>query len=286
MNPTLLFLVAAAIVFLAVAAILLRPLLRSRGAGKADATAGETAQRASLQEAMALIEAEVSRGELDASAADVRRREVLLRARAETLPVQGISTSYSPARRGLAALATIAIGIASGGMYLWLGNPGAMNPAARVPVAQKGEVGPAQVAEMVKRLEAKLSAGPPKAEDLTGWKMLARSQMVMEQFGKAVASNRTALSLAPGSAEIQTSLAEALLAQAEGKPNDEIETLLARAYQQEPTNPKILWLSAAVAQERGDKLKAIKFLKEARATLAPESEEVKQIDRFIAELQK
>jgi cytochrome c-type biogenesis protein CcmH len=139
---------------------------------------------------------------------------------------------------------------------------------------------------MVKRLEAKLNATPPKAEDLMGWKMLARSQVVMQQFGKAVETYRVAARLAPNDTEIETNLAEALLAQAEGKPSDEVQSLLAAAYGREPTNPKVLWLSAAVAQERGDRPKAIQFLKEARATLASDSEEAKQIDRFITELSK
>jgi cytochrome c-type biogenesis protein CcmH len=288
-NPTLSFLLLAALLFLVVVAIVLRPLWRKNSSiGRESATNDET-QKASLQESISLIEAEHARGEIDALAADARKREVLLRARAEApLDVaEGANASgESRVRRGLATSAAIAIAAASVGIYLWLGNPAAMDPAALRPVAQQGEVGPAQVAEMVKRLEAKLSAGPPKAEDLTGWKMLARSQMVMQQFGKAVESYRVALKLSPGNTEIETQLAESLLAQSDGRPSDEIEALLASGYKREPTNPKILWLSAAVAQERGDKPKAVKFLKEARATLPPESEEIKQIDQFIADLSK
>jgi cytochrome c-type biogenesis protein CcmH len=287
MTPTLVFLCAAALLAAAIALIVVWPLLRTRVYVQSEREAQPAAQKASLREAMTGIEAELARGEIDAAQADVRRREVLLRARAESEATAEIAPTVSGgAKRGLAALFVTVVAFASAGLYLWVGNPNAMNPQARAPAPQNGGVGPAQVAEMVKRLEAKLSAGPPKAEDLTGWKMLARSQMVMEQFGKAVQSYRTALSLAPGNTELETSLAESLLAQNEGKPSEEIEKLLASAYGREPTNPKILWLSAAVAQERGDKPKAIRFLKEARATLAPESEEIKMIDKFIADLTK
>jgi cytochrome c-type biogenesis protein CcmH len=287
MTPTLAFLLAAALFAAAIALIVVWPLVRRRAYVRAEREASPLAQKASLREAMSQIEAELTRGDIDATQADVRRRDVLVRARAEGEATRETEPKVSgSAKRGLAALFVVIVSVASAGLYLWVGNPNAMNPQARAPVAQNGGVGPAQVAEMVKRLEAKLSAGPPKAEDLTGWKMLARSQMVMEQFGKAVQSYRTALTLSPGNTELETSLAESLLAQAEGKPSDEIENLLASAYGREPTNPKVLWLSAAVAQERGDKSKAIRFLKEARATLAPESEEIKQIDKFIADLAK
>jgi cytochrome c-type biogenesis protein CcmH len=287
MTPTLVFLCAAALLAAAIAFIVVWPLLRTRAYVQSEREAQPAAQKASLREAMVGIEAELARGEIDVTQADVRRREVLLRARAESEAVAETAPVVSgSAKRGLAALFVTVVAVASAGLYLWVGNPNAMNPQARAPAPQNGGVGPAQVAEMVKRLEAKLSAGPPKEEDLTGWKMLARSQMVMEQFGKAAQSYRTALSLAPGNAELETSLAESLLAQNEGKPSEEIEKLLTSAYGREPTNPKILWLSAAVAQERGDKAKAIRFLKEARATLAPESEEIKMIDKFITDLGK
>jgi cytochrome c-type biogenesis protein CcmH len=285
MTPTLVFLGAAALLAAAIALIVVWPLLRTRAYVQNEREAQPAAQKASLREAITGIEAELARGEIDAAQADVRRREVLLRARAESEAAAEIAPTVSGgAKRGLAALFVTVVAVASAGLYLWVGNPNAMNPQMRAPAAQNGGVGPAQVAEMVKRLEAKLSAGPPKAEDLTGWKMLARSQMVMEQFGKAVRSYRTARALAPGDTEVETGLAESLLAQADGRPSEEVETLLASAYAREPGNAKVLWLSAAVAQERGDKQKAIKFLKEARTTLAPESEEMKMIDKFIADL--
>jgi cytochrome c-type biogenesis protein CcmH len=271
-TPTLVFLLAAALLATAIALLVMWPLIRKRVYVRPQSETNPAAQRASLRDAMQ---------------ADEQRREVLLRARVESDPIaESAPTVSGGARRGIAALFITLVAASSAGLYLWVGNPSAMNPQVRAPAAQDGGVGPAQVAEMVKRLEAKLSAGPPKVEDLTGWKMLARSQMVMEQFGKAAQSYRTALSLAPGNTELETSLAESLLAQSEGKPSDEIEKLLANAYGREPTNPKVLWLNAAVAQERGDKPKAIRFLKEARATLAPESEEIKMIDKFIADLGK
>ena len=289
MSATAGFLLIAIVMFVAVVFLMLEPLLRNTRATDGRDHANEDAQKTSLQEAIVGIEAEAARGEIDAPTADVRKREVLLRARAEYAGAEAAPRTVVKPNARFAVAAGLGLGIAAFAsvLYLWLGNPNAMNPAvAAPPVAQNGEVGPAQVAEMVKRLEAKLSAGPPKAEDLTGWKMLARSQMVMQQFGKAVESYRIALQLAPNNAEVEANLAEALLAQAEGKPTEEAEKLLAAAYGREPKNPKILWLSAAVAQERGDKPKAVKFLKEARATLAPDAPEIKDIDRFISELSK
>ncbi len=293
MSFTAAFLLIAVTVFAMMMGIVLWPLLRkSRASGESD-HANEDAQKSSLQEAILGIDAEAARGEIDASTSDVRKREVLLRARAESIGSEATPRALinagvnSPIRSALAVCMGLGIAVFASTFYLWLGNPNAMNPAAVTPtVAQNAQVGPAQVAEMVKRLEAKLSVGPPKLEDLTGWKMLARSQMVMQQYGKAVESYRIALRLVPNTPEVETSLAEALLAQAEGKPSEEAEKLLASAYVREPTNPKILWLSAAVAQERGDKPKAVKFLKEARATLAPDAPEINDIDRFISELSK
>lgn len=286
MTPQSMFLFAAAALVIVVGIVLVRPLWSSRVSAARPEDSTE-AQRASLREANATIESDLAAGAITQAQADVRRSELLARARAEDVALERSASSAESPRQVAAAIACVLAALCVGvAIYAVTGKNEGLTAAKRSAPAQAPQVGPEQITQMVARLESRLNAEPPKAEDLPQWKMLARSHIMLGDVPKAVTTLRTVLALSGPTAENETNLAEALLAQREGKPNPEIEALLKSAYAKTPTDQKVLWLNAAVAQERGDKPAAVKFLSELLPTVAADSQEAADIKRFVAELSK
>jgi cytochrome c-type biogenesis protein CcmI len=268
---------------LVVGALVVRPLLAKRVAVP-NSQENEMAQRASLREARAIIETERANGSISDEAAESRRADLLIRARAEQPDTMRTLTD-SGKQTAAAIVCVLSLACVAGAVYVMVGKLDGLTAAKRSPPAQT-QVTPEQIEQMVGRLEARLSAEPPKAEDLPQWKMLARSQMMLGKPDGAVTALRAVIALGGPTSENETNLAEALLAQQQGKPNDEILKLLSSAYRKSPTDQKVLWLNAAVAQERGDKAGAVKYLNELLPTVDATSQEAADIRRFVAELSK
>ncbi len=286
MSAVALFWFAAMAVAVCAALLALWPLL-SRS--KLNTISVEThdasrAQRASLREAEATIAGDLAAGQIDATMAAARRSELLVRARAEDV-AENAPVQNSPRSIGRFAFAACALAAVAVGVYVQQGNRAGLTAEKRSAPAAP-QMSETQIRQMVERLETRLNAEPAKPEDLPQWKMLARSQKMLGEPLKVVATQRVILAIAGATAENEADLAEALLAQSEGKVSEEISKLLASAYARAPTDQKVLWLNAAAAQEQGDKPNAVKFLKALLPTVAPESQEAADIARFIAELSK
>jgi cytochrome c-type biogenesis protein CcmH/NrfG len=143
-----------------------------------------------------------------------------------------------------------------------------------------------QILAMVTKLEARLTSAPAVIEDLKAWKMLARSQMTLNQPEKAAVAYRAVLALEKPTTEAEMDLVQALLAQSNGKPSNEAKKLLSSAFARDPGDQKVLWLNAAAAQEIDDKAGAVRFLRLLLATLPPNQDEANQVQKFIDELSK
>jgi cytochrome c-type biogenesis protein CcmH len=290
------FVGAAALFCVIVLALIAWPLLRRH---ESDATASgslqSAAQSAALRDAAATITADLAAARIDGDEANARRKELLLRARAEAseaTTLDAVDARASLPHRRTAVVLSLAVALGAAGLYSHLGRVdglaiakrGEASPNPRADMAS--QMGPEQIAAMVARLEARLSAAPPRIEDLKAWNMLGRSQMMLGKPDKAAVAYRTVLQLSEPTAEAEINLAEALLVGAEGKANAEAKQLLASAYSRSPKDQKVLWLNAAAAQEAGDRPTAVKFLKDLIATVPPGSDEATQVQQFITDLSK
>lgn len=167
-------------------------------------------------------------------------------------------------------MALFVFAIAAAG-YGWLGSPGSLGlgpGSGGAPVAGSSEddqpgdpasaphgLVPEQVAAMVDKLSQRLKDEPDDGE---GWLMLARSQVVLGRHAQAVESFKQAARLRPDDATLLADYADAL-AMAHGRSLDgEPTTLLERALELDPDNPKALDLAGTAAFDRHDYAGAVR----------------------------
>lgn len=129
------------------------------------------------------------------------------------------------------------------GLYNYVGSPNLPSAAS-----QSGELPDMDL--VMASLEQRLAENP---DDLSGWKMLARSQMTLQLFADAVTSWERVMELEDGrNAQTLVDLSLALLARdgtpIEGRPAALIESALAL----EPNNPAALFYSGVASANRGD----------------------------------
>jgi cytochrome c-type biogenesis protein CcmH/NrfG len=266
----------------------LRPLFTKKASTLAHQAQDDAAvQSRALKEANAAIDADLRNLVIDEAGAQARRAELLLKARAEDskAPMEPLRDVRNA---GLAIVVAMALASTVGAILYFKSEPDGLTTAKRSapPAPGAADLSPEQIAQMVQRLDTRLNAGPPKAEDLPQWQMLARSHMMLGDADKAVKALRMVIALGGATLESELNLVEGLLVLGQGKPNDEAKKLLANAYAREPKNQRALWLNAAAAQESGDNPTAVKFLKELLPTVAPESQEAKDIGEFIQKLSR
>jgi cytochrome c-type biogenesis protein CcmH len=150
----------------------------------------------------------------------------------------------------LPILLTFALPVTAGGIYLAVGEPGAiaMN-GSPAPSDVAGEQSPHSVDEMMGQLQARLDANP---DDLRGWQIYARSNMQLGRYQEAARAFARIDTLQPGDPDVlvQYADAEAMLAGGalEGKPRE----LLEQAIAINPDQPQGLWLLGMAADRRGE----------------------------------
>ncbi len=239
---------ALAAVLMAGVALLfvLPPLLRLRSApaGEDRAAANAALYRGQLAE----LEREHAEGSI--SEADYRdaRLELERRLLADvTAEAPDLAASPSPfASRGVGIAAGVLVPAIALAGYLWLGNPGALDPAMRASAEAQHAVSPEQIKAMVGKLAARLEQAP---EDGEGWAMLARSHAVMGDFDGAVKAYARATGLLPPNASLLADYADALGMTRGRKLAGEPYELVKRALIADPKHVKSLALAGTAEFE-------------------------------------
>ncbi len=282
---TLTFWLIAAAMTIVVLGLLLYPLLKK--------TAGAGAEREKrlpvYRQQFSELEQDRSSGLLTDEQYRMARQELERRLLEETSAAEPPSaTSGQLVNVKFVALALVMlIPSASGVLYWTLGNPMAMTHPAALPMAsQGGAADERQMMEglntLMERLKKKLEQNP---NDASGWAMLARSYMAMEQYGEAVPTFEKAFKLNPNDADMLADYADALGIhqgrKLEGKP----ETLIEKALKVDPNHVKALMLAGTIAYNRKDFALAVKDWERARANLPPDSdpESTEQITAAIGD---
>jgi cytochrome c-type biogenesis protein CcmH len=195
--------------------------------------------------------------------------------------VVGARSKARPSRRMVMLLTTGVIGIAIAG-YLGTGAPGMliMQPAASATPDATDEAAQRQVAQMVDGLAARLRAQPNDAE---GWKMLARSYVVLDRRTEAVVAYLQAIALRGDDAALQADAADAIALQNGGRANAQSDRLIARALTIDPAQPKALALAGTSAFDAGDYATAIAQWERLAKLLPPESPDLPRLQASIAE---
>jgi cytochrome c-type biogenesis protein CcmH len=159
------------------------------------------------------------------------------------------------------------------GLYAWLGNPAALDQAARRDFSQQ------DIDQMVAGLAAKLESEP---DNLQGWVMLARSYKAMRRSAEAERAYEKALALVEQDPQLLADYAD-LLASKSGDLAGRPEQLIAKALALDPDHLQSLWLAGTAAFNRQDYAKAVEYWQRAARQVPPESEDAQMLEAIITE---
>lgn len=277
---TVFWLIAVAMIALALF-FLLRPLLLS---AQHPQTGGRREQNIEIaRERLAELEREQAQGRISDSEHALAREEIE-QVLASDLAGE-IAADDAPARtRGHWAtyLIAVTVPLVSIAMYLYLGNPSGLEATASAPPQGHPSANSAlpSVDQMVARLAERLKQNP---DDVKGWRLLARSYVVMKRYPDAVAALRQARGIAGDQPDILIELADAMAASQQGSFDGQPEELMRTALQKAPSNPRVLWMAGQMAATRGEFAKALEFWERLRKMLPAEAEAVAVIDEAITE---
>jgi cytochrome c-type biogenesis protein CcmH len=253
--------------------LVLRPLFARRGGAR---VSRKSANIAIYRDQQRELDADLAAGKI--AQADHARARTELESR--LLEEVGAAEGAAPRRggRGGAVLVGVAVPACALAIYLFIGNPGAIDPRAG-----PNAVSAAQIEAMVERLAARLRENP---EDADGWKMLGRSYAVLQRFPEAVDAYAKAAVRAPRDAQLLADFADAL-AMARGQSlQGEPEQLVRRALEIDPKNLKALALAGTVAFERKEFKAAADYWQRMLPLVPPDSEDARTVRENVEEARK
>ncbi|MBU0753089.1 MAG: c-type cytochrome biogenesis protein CcmI [Gammaproteobacteria bacterium] len=268
MTPA--FIAGAAALLLATLGLLLRPYLirRKPGAAASQRRLNIAIYRDQLDE----LERDRTSGAL-AEADYATAYEEIQRRLLDDDVVDDAPAAVVASGRGTLAAIALVVPLLAGGLYVWLGNPVALNP----PQAQH-KVSAAEIEDMVTKLAARLE----KDDNPQGWVMLARSYKILGRYEDAAKAYGRAGSFLDTEPVLLADYADILVAASgtfAGKPRE----LIARALKIEPDNAHALWLSGTGAFEAGQFDLAIAEWERLLALLPANSDEARSVQSSIGE---
>ncbi len=236
------------------------PLLRSRPAAVNDSRAATLARR---------IEA-IERDYVNGLIGEAEASEAIIEAKRSVL-VAGDERQGTPSRPlRFVAIAYLALApLAAVGVYLIVGAPALVDPvreSEKRPALDQDSIAAmpeqermAMIEGMVASLAERLDKSP---NDIEGWRMLARSQMVLQRPVDAAGSYRRLLALDDGAVDDWRNFASALAASLPSGtfPTDaEFLSALDAIETRAPGDPMVLFYRGGAARENGDAARAIEL---------------------------
>lgn len=182
----------------------------------------------------------------------------------------------TPARLPLWLL-TLAVPVLVMGLYAALGNPRAINPLERHPIAMNGEA----VETLVSRLADRLATQP---DDAAGWLMLARSYHALGRYAESAEAWEKARPAAWDDVDSMAEWVEARILAHDQRFDRRSQELLARAMSLNPEHPGVLLLRGLAALDRGDAAAAQKAFTALRNQYPDASPDRDALDQALAQI--
>ncbi|MCC2866367.1 MAG: c-type cytochrome biogenesis protein CcmI [Candidatus Accumulibacter phosphatis] len=264
------FLIAAALLVIAVIALLLPPLLRTpRFSGSTDQS---EANLAIFRDQLAELERERREGSL-AEADFAQAKSELQRRLLEEVPAQAAPATTDGGSRQTALALLVLIPLAAAAGYALLGEPRALDPLQR-----QARIAPEQIEAMLNSLVDKLRKNP---DDHQGWVMLARSYKVLERFPEAAKAYERAAPLVDQDPALLADYADVLAQTQGGSLQGRPSELIERALRINPREPQALLLAGAAATGREQFAAAADYWSRLLELVEPGSEEASALTAAI-----
>jgi cytochrome c-type biogenesis protein CcmH len=252
-TNALVFWAVASLMTVAAVFVLALPWLRSRPTRSVDR---ETLNVAVYRDRLAELEADMTRPDLtpEQQAQEQRELERELLEDVGSSPPPPVSPNPNAGRWALLLIA-VALPVVAILLYALLGTGASLlapreTPTAAVsPPVETPPEGMPSVEQMVAKLAERLKSNP---NDQHGWAMLGRSYIALGRYPEAAEAYGKAHALAAGKdAGLAADYAEAVTLANDNRMTDHAREVVAEALQQQPANPKALWLAGLGAFQEG-----------------------------------
>ncbi len=200
---------------------------------------------------------------------------------------KALSRGGTASSTGTAVTVGLAIPLTTLLMYGFLGNAESLDIT---PGKEQSSVGqttnPRQLAsvdDMVGQLAERLKENPG---DPNGWRLLARSYLMMERYPEAIEALRRARGLVGDDPDVLVELAEAI-ARAQGNSFEgQPSALLTQALEKAPENPSVLWLAGRSALIEQNLPLALEYWRKLNAVLPKDAEGAESVRLAIAKVEE
>jgi cytochrome c-type biogenesis protein CcmH len=281
-SITLFWAVAAAAVALALAFVL--PFLMRKSHAEHSKAARRDINLAVYRDQMKDLNAELSNTQLSQEQFLASKLELETRAAEDALAHEERAAAPKASRRLGFTLAAV-LPAAAIGLYVWLGNPGALMAVASGQNATAASAAPteADILQMIQQIEARAQANPADSE---AWEALATANAMMARWPEALQAYEKTLALLPTKPAVLSGYAEALAMTSNmllaGRPIE----LVNMALEINPNDRKGLELAGIHAYQNEDFAQAVEFLDRLQRLMAPETPYAQEILRMRNEAQR
>ena len=273
MNASMLFVIIALGIALCVAAIFLWVLLREK---KPVTQASQAKANAKVYRDQILdLDREHDSGHISDQEWQQSRDELSLRLLEDTSAVDDPAAKTEKPAIWTAVVLAVALPLGSMGMYMWVGQPEALNPLA---LKTPDQVDPKDLTKMAQTLAEKLQDKP---DNLQGWVMLGRTYRTLENFDAALRAYDSALKLSDDD-DLKLERIEVIAMQRQGQFEGEPWNVIREVLQRDPQHFGALLTAGSASYAEGKFADALKYWEQARKPLDANNPDLQGLESAIA----
>ncbi len=273
MNASMLFVLIALGIALFVAVVFLWFLLRER---KPMTQASQANANAKVYRDQILdLDREHDSGHISDEEWQQSRDELSLRLLEDTSAVDDPAAKTEKPAIWTAVVLAVALPLGSMGMYMWVGQPEALNPLA---LKTPDQVDPKDLTKMAQTLAEKLQDKP---DNLQGWVMLGRTYRTLENFDAALRAYDSALKLSDDD-DLKLERIEVIAMQRQGQFEGEPWNVIREVLQRDPQHFGALLTAGSASYAEGKFADALKYWEQARKPLDANNPDLEGLENAIA----
>ena len=273
MNASMLFVLIALGIALFVAVVFLWFLLRER---KPMTQASQANANAKVYRDQILdLDREHDSGHISNEEWQQSRDELSLRLLEDTSAVDDPAAKTEKPAIWTAVVLAVALPLGSMGMYMWVGQPEALNPLA---LKTPDQVDPKDLTKMAQTLAEKLQDKP---DNLQGWVMLGRTYRTLENFDAALRAYDSALKLSDDD-DLKLERIEVIAMQRQGQFEGEPWNVIREVLQRDPQHFGALLTAGSASYAEGKFADALKYWEQARKPLDANNPDLAGLESAIS----
>ena len=273
MNASMLFVVIAFGIALCVAAVFLWFLLRERKplTQASQANANAKVYRDQISD----LDREHESGHISDEEWQQSRDELSVRLLEDTAAIDDPAAKAEKPAVWTAVVLAVAMPISAMGLYMWVGNPEALNPLA---LKSPDQVDQKDLAKLAQTLADRLQSQP---DNLQGWVMLGRTYRTLENFDASLKAYDTALKMSADD-DLQLERIEVMAMQRQGQFEGEPWRVIREILQKDPQHFGALLTAGSASYAEGKYADALKYWEQARKPLDANNPDLPGLENAIA----